>query len=35
VFDEVLTALRDVRQNPEWRFVQEGPVWRGKRVLRW
>jgi hypothetical protein len=35
VFDEVLTSLRDVRQNPEWRFVQEGPVWRGRRVLRW
>lgn len=35
VFDAVLDALRDVRQNPEWRFVQEGPIWRGKRVLRW
>ena len=35
VFDEVLTSLRDVLQNPEWKFVQEGPVWRGKRVLRW
>ena len=35
VFDEVLASLRDVQQNPEWRFVQEGPVWRGRRVLRW
>ena len=35
IFDEVLTSLRDVQQNPEWRFVQEGPVWRGRRVLRW
>ena len=35
IFDEVLTSLRDVLQNPEWRFVQEGPVWRGRRVLRW
>ena len=35
VFDQVLLALRDCQQNPEWRFVQEGPIWRGKRVLRW
>ena len=35
VFDEVLLALRDFHQNPEWRYVQEGPIWRGKRVLRW
>jgi hypothetical protein len=35
VFEHVLTALRDPQQNPEWRFVQEGPIWRGKRVLRW
>lgn len=35
VFDQVLTSLRDVQQNPEWRYVEEGPVWRGKRVLRW
>lgn len=35
VFDEVCAALRDVAQNPEWRFVEEGPMWRGKRVLRW
>jgi hypothetical protein len=35
VFDGVLNSLRDVQQNPEWAFVQEGPIWRGKRVLRW
>ena len=35
VFDEVLNSLRDVLQNPEWRYVQEGPIWRGRRVLRW
>ena len=34
-FDQVLHALRDFHQNPEWRYVQEGPIWRGKRVLRW
>jgi hypothetical protein len=35
VFEAVLGSLRDVLQNPEWRFVQEGPIWRGRRVLRW
>jgi len=35
VFDQVMTSLRDVRQNPEWRYVEEGPIWRGRRVLRW
>lgn len=35
VFDQVMTSLRDVTQNPEWRFVEEGPVWKGRRVLRW
>jgi hypothetical protein len=34
-FDLICEALRDVRQNPEWRFVTEGPEWRGRRVLRW
>ena len=34
-FDQICRALRDVRQNPEWRFVTEGPEWRGKRVIRW
>jgi hypothetical protein len=35
VFEGVLAGLRDVQQNPEWQFVEEGPIWRGKRVLRW
>ena len=35
LFDETLAALRDVERNPEWRFVEEGPMWRGRRVLRW
>ncbi len=34
-FDIVRQALRDERRNPEWRFVIEGPEWRGRRVLRW
>lgn len=34
-FDQVCQALRDVRQNPEWRYVTEGPEWRGRRVLKW
>jgi len=35
VFDQICRALRDERQNPEWKYVLEGPEWRGKRVLRW
>lgn len=35
VFDAICRSLRDVEQNPEWRFVVEGPEWRGKRVLKW
>jgi hypothetical protein len=34
-FDQICQALRDVRQNPEWQFVVEGPEWRGRRVLKW
>jgi hypothetical protein len=34
-FDQICQTLRDVRQNPEWRYVTEGPEWRGRRVLRW
>ena len=34
-FDTVCAALRDERKNPEWRYVEEGPEWRGVRVLRW
>jgi len=35
IFDATLTAMRDVTQNPEWRYVEEGPMWRGRRVQRW
>jgi hypothetical protein len=35
VFDQICRALRDERQNPEWKYVLEGPEWRGTRVLRW
>ena len=35
LFDATLAAMRDVEQNPEWRYVEEGPMWRGRRVLRW
>lgn len=31
-FRAVMTALRDVAQNPEWAYVQEGPEWWGRRV---
>ena len=34
-FDRVHAALRDTSKNPEWRFVTEGPLWKGRRVLRW
>ena len=34
-FDAVCRNLRDVEQNPEWKYVEEGPEWRGVRVLRW
>jgi hypothetical protein len=34
-FDRIHRALKDTSQNPEWRFVREGPLWKGKRVLKW
>jgi hypothetical protein len=34
-FERIHHALRDTTRNPEWRYVQEGPLWRGRRVLRW
>ena len=34
-FYAVCTALRDVKRNPEWKFVREGPTWRGIRVAAW
>ena len=34
-FDRIRQRLRDEKLNPEWRYVIEGPEWRGHRVLRW
>lgn len=34
-FDRIHQALRDTARNPEWRYVREGPLWRGSRVLKW
>jgi hypothetical protein len=34
-FHQVAASLRDVRKNPEWRFVREGPTWHGRRVRAW
>jgi hypothetical protein len=34
-FERIHHALRDTTKNPEWRYVQEGPLWRGRRVLKW
>ena len=28
-------ALRDVRRNPKWQFVREGPTWHGRRGASW
>lgn len=35
IFHQVCAALRDVKRNPEWRFVREGPTWHGRRVASW
>jgi len=35
IFHQVCAALRDLKRNPEWRFVQEGPTWQGRRVASW
>ena len=35
IFRAVREALRDIHRNPEWRFVREGPEWRGRRVASW
>ncbi len=32
VFRQVMEALRDTEQNPEWKYVLEGPEWWGRRV---
>lgn len=34
VFRAVMSALRDIEQNPEWAYVREGPEWWGRRVGR-
>jgi hypothetical protein len=34
-FHQVHEALRDVKKNPEWQFVREGPTWQGRRVADW
>lgn len=34
-FEKIHRALRDTARNPEWRYVREGPLWRGRRVLKW
>lgn len=31
-FDAVMAGLRDVKENPEWAYVREGPEWWGRRV---
>ena len=31
-FREVMAALRDTEQNPEWNYISEGPEWWGRRV---
>ena len=31
-FREVMAGLRDVKQNPEWKYVREGLEWWGRRV---
>ena len=31
-FREVMAALRDRKENPEWMYVREGPEWWGRRV---
>jgi hypothetical protein len=34
-FHSVCANLRDVKKNPEWKFVREGPAWQGLRVATW
>ncbi len=34
VFQQVMASLRDTAQNPEWKYVLEGPEWWGRRVRR-
>lgn len=30
-FHTTVNALRDTNRNPEWAYVQEGPLWQGQR----
>ncbi|QPJ64662.1 MAG: chlorite dismutase family protein [Candidatus Nitrohelix vancouverensis] len=32
VFSNLLNGLRDVKTNPEWKFVEEGPLFKARRV---
>jgi hypothetical protein len=32
IFDAVMAGLRDPIQNPEWKYVREGPEWWGRRI---
>jgi hypothetical protein len=34
-FEKIHQGLRDIARNPEWLYVEEGPLWRGRRVLKW
>ncbi len=34
-FHAVCDSLRDVKRNPEWSFVREGPTWHGRRIPTW
>ena len=34
-FERIHQGLRDIARNPEWLYVEEGPLWRGRRVLKW
>ena len=34
-FHQVCADLRDVKKNPEWAFVREGPTWHGRRMPTW
>jgi hypothetical protein len=34
-FEKIHQGLRDIARNPEWLYVEEGPIWRGRRVLKW
>lgn len=35
LFDTTLEAMRDPKNNPEWRYVEEGELWKGRRVPKW